>query len=181
MEENKKKCACENDECAHEHKHKKCKCDDDCNCNEQHCECGCENEVDAIELISTLQRLQAEFDNYRKRTNEAEKKAFENGYFEATKNILRIMDTFLNAEKLEKDAKIKEVISTLLKQVKEILIAMKVEKINAVGEIFNPNFHEAILVENDADKKPDEILEEFQEGFIQNGRVLRHSVVKINK
>ena len=57
-----------------------------------------------------------------------------------------------------------------------------VTKIQAEGEMFNPNYHNAVLTGNDNDKPDNIILEEYQEGFIlKNERVIRHSVVKINK
>ena len=57
-----------------------------------------------------------------------------------------------------------------------------VTKINALGEQFDPNYHNAVIVGNDPSKPDAEILNEYQEGFIfKNDKVIRHSVVQINK
>ena len=57
-----------------------------------------------------------------------------------------------------------------------------VTKIEAVGQVFDPNYHNAVLAANEPDQPDQIILDEFQEGFIlKNERVIRHSVVRINK
>ena len=57
-----------------------------------------------------------------------------------------------------------------------------VKKIEAVGQPFDPNYHNAVLVGKDEEKEDNIVLEEYQAGFIlKNDRVIRHSTVKINK
>ena len=63
-----------------------------------------------------------------------------------------------------------------------VLEELGITKINAKGEMFDPNFHNAVLTGNDPSKQDGEILEEYQEGFMmKNERVIRYSVVQINK
>ena len=144
------------------------------------CDCDCKKEDDkAQEYLEALQRLQAEFENYRKRNELFAIKAKEEGIILSIEKLLPVLDSFNLAEShLTKDefkglSLIKEQLQTFLKQ-------LGVTKIEAKGEIFDPNFHNAILVGEDKTKKSQVVLEVLQEGYMLKDRVIRHSVVKIN-
>ena len=75
-----------------------------------------------------------------------------------------------------------EVFDLIFEQILGALEELGVTKIKAKGEMFDPNFHNAVLTGNEPDKPDGIILDEYQEGFIlKNDRVIRHSVVRINK
>jgi molecular chaperone GrpE len=124
--------------------------------------------------------LQAEFDNYRKRTQKDAQKAKQDGLIEAVEQLLPVLDTFKAAEKQLKPEEFKG-----LKQVKDQLTKalenLGVKQIKAKGETFDPNVHNAIVVEKDENEDAQVVLDVLQEGYSLDDRVIRHSVVKINE
>ena len=198
------KCECEQKDCD-----STCTCDDNCNCGEnctcgeeckcdENCDCGCQdgkkcdceqcscdehddNMQEAYNYLEMAQRIQAEFDNYRKRTQKAELDAKENGICLAVEKFLPIIDSIDNAKRQVKDENFQKALDLVNNQVMQSLANLKVEKIEAVGKEFNPHLHNAIMTGNDSDKKDDEVLEEFQAGFKLGDKVIRHSVVRVNK
>jgi molecular chaperone GrpE len=66
-------------------------------------------------------------------------------------------------------------------QMQRFLKDIGVERIKTVGEKFNPNFHEAILVDNASDKEEDTVIEELKAGYTLCGKLLRPAMVKIAK
>ncbi len=157
---------------------------------EEKCDCGCdcEHEIDAKEencreeeFKETLQRLQAEFENYRRRTDASMIKVKEDGVMLAINKLLPVLDSFKSAKMLVKDEEFLKSLNLIEKQFIDGLGALNVTKIEAENQIFNPKFHNAVMTGNDPEKQDDEILEVFQDGYILGDRVIRHSVVKINK
>lgn len=158
-----------------------CDCENDCDCNEESVEIKTETNCRENEFKETLQRLQAEFDNYRKRNESLVEKYKEDGIVYAINKLLPVLDSFKSAKMLVKDEEFLKSLDLIEKQFQNGLDALKITKINAEGEIFNPMYHNAVLTGNDETKQEDEILEVFQDGYILGDRVIRHSVVKINK
>ncbi len=133
------------------------------------------------EFKDTLQRLQAEFENYRKRTESGAVKIKEDGIVQAIGKLLPVLDSFKSAKSLVKNEEFLNSLSLIEKQFNDGLGALGVKKIEAEGKQFDPKLHNAVLVGNDENKEEDEILEVFQDGYALGDRVIRHSVVKINK
>lgn len=133
------------------------------------------------EFKETLQRLQAEFDNYRKRTDANMIKVKEDGIIFAINKLLPVLDSFKSAKMLVKDEEFLKSLDLIEKQFLDGLLGLNVTKIEAENQQFNPNFHNAVMTGTDPDKQDDEILEVFQDGYKMGDRVIRHSVVKINK
>jgi len=177
-------CGCEEAECL---------CDDTCTCKQEDvddCACGehctCEevlHEEDCREneFKLDLQRLQAEFDNYRKRNEHISEKSKEDGVIYAVNKILPVLDSFKSAKMQVQDEKFLESLNLIEKQFLHCLSDLKVEKIDAEGQQFDPKFHNAVLSGKDETKADNEILEVYQDGFKLNDRIIRHSVVRINK
>ena len=174
-----------------------CHCGDDCQCDEN-CDCGCQdgkacnceecsckehddNMNKTYNYLEMAQRIQAEFDNYRKRTQRAEIDAKENGICLAVDKLLPVIDSIDNAKRQVSDENFQKALDLINNQVMQSLTNLKVEKIDAVGKEFNPHLHNAIMTGKDSEKKDDEILEEFQAGFKLGDKVIRHSVVRVNK
>lgn len=174
-------CGCENE----------CKCDENCTCKEENeCTCGenctCneilhEEECRESEFKLDLQRLQAEFDNYRKRNEQISEKSKEDGVIYAVNKILPVLDSFKSAKMQVQDEKFLESLNLIEKQFLHCLSDLKVEKIDAEGKQFDPKFHNAVLSGADEEKEDNEILEVYQDGYKLNDRIIRHSVVRINK
>ena len=140
-----------------------------------------EPKVDEPNYLEMAQRIQAEFENYKKRNAEISQDSFRNGIMTAVRKLLPVIDSFKQAKAQIKDETVLNGLDLVLSQMMNALKEMGVTKIECVGLPFDPNYHNAVLVGNDPDKDEDIVLEEYQEGFIMGTNVIRHSVVKINK
>jgi len=134
------------------------------------------------ELKETLQRLQAEFENSRKRL-EKEKQEFvklaESGL---VKDLLALVDSIDAAEKqLQGDDAAVKGIELIKKQLLAVLSSRGLEEIKALGEKFDPMLHDCVVQGKENEKEDDVILEQLQKGYTLNGRVLRHAKVKVNR
>lgn len=134
-----------------------------------------------LEYLELAQRIKAEFENYKKRTAEIATMSFNNGVASCVEKLLPALDSFKQAKSSIIDEDTLKGINLIYDQIFNALKSMGIEKIDAIGKIFDPNYHNAVMVDKVLDKPDGEILEEFQEGFMLGNRVVRHSVVKINK
>ena len=124
-----------------------------------------------------MQRLQAEFDNYRKRTLESSKNARNDGINEMITELLPIMDSFERGiASLEDSAK--SGMELICKQMNNLFTKYGVEAIASVGETFDPNVHHAIA-QSDDPENAGKVVEEFQKGYKRNNKVLRAALVKV--
>jgi len=137
------------------------------------------------ELVDRLQRVYADYANFQKRVpkNIADTVAYEKDRF--IRSFLPILDNFdrtlreaRSAQNVEAVARGVEIIRD---QMLTILKTHGVQPIDALNEKFDPARHEAMLLRSEPDKEDDIVLEEFQKGYVLNGRVLRPSRVAINK
>lgn len=134
------------------------------------------------EYLELAQRLKAEFENYKRRNAEATRQSFDNGVVKVIEKLLPAMDSFKQAKSSIQDENTLKGLDLVYNQITRAFEELGVTKINAMGEQFNPNYHNAVLTGNDPEKADNEIISEYQEGFIMNNdRVIRHSVVQINK
>jgi len=137
------------------------------------------------ELFSKLQRVSADYDNLQKRTA---KQIAESISYEKEKIIKAILPALDNFEHTLQRAHSAENVDALLKgiqiiydQMLDILTSHNVEQIKALGEVFNPVLHEAIMQKTEKEQEENIVLEEFQKGYTLNGRVIRPSKVIVNK
>ncbi len=132
------------------------------------------------EYKELLQRVQADFENYKKRCEKAalENKDYSNS--ELIAKLLPVLDSFDSALKnTESSQSFTEGIKGIYSQLLAILEGYGLREINAVGKQFDPYMHEVLLIsESDEDNI---ILEELQKGYMLKGAVIRHSKVKIGK
>ncbi len=132
-----------------------------------------------------LARLKADFDNYKKRMmREGERQALEKAE-KLTGDLLPVLDNFeralTNFDPDRVDAQYLEGVQMIYEQFKKVLENHGLEKIEAVGQTFDPNYHQAIMqVESDEHDK-NVVVEELQPGFLFQGKLLRASVVKVSK
>ena len=133
------------------------------------------------DLTNTLQKLQAEFENYKKRI-EKEKQDFINFANEQLiMKILPIIDSFeLALQNTKCEDEFVKGIKLIYTQLFSALEAIGVKKINALGEKFDPYMHEVMLQEK-SDKEEGIIIEELQKGYLLGDKVIRHAKVKISK
>ena len=135
------------------------------------------------ELTDRLKRNMAEFDNYRKRTEKEKAAMYEVGARSVIEKLLPIVDNFERglAAVPEEEAKsaFAEGMDKIYKQVLKMLDDMGVKPIEAVGQPFDPNFHNAVMHVEDESLGENVVAEEFQKGYLYRDSVVRHSMVKV--
>ena len=125
-------------------------------------------------------RTLAEYDNYRKRTIKEKESIYPEAKAVVVEKFLPVMDNFERAlDRAENKDAFYEGIVMLKKQMDDVLTALGVEEIKAVGEVFNPVLHNAVMHIDDEAAGENIIVEEFQKGYKIGDRVVRHSMVKV--
>lgn len=128
-------------------------------------------------------RLAADFDNYRKRQEQERENLINFGTEKALKSLLEVLDNFergqKSLEKVEDCEKVKESFNLLHKQVCETLAKMGLEEIKAIGEDFDPNFHEAVMQTPTSEHKEHTVITELQKGYKLGEKVLRPTLVNV--
>lgn len=144
-----------------------------------------ERDVEVEALKEMLQRAQADFINYRQRVEKEKAELIDYGKLETTKDLLEVFDNFERARNhFPKELETNEWATGMLaveKQFVQKLQEMGIKRIATEGEIFDPNLHEAINVEPVKGKKSNEIIEEYEPGYIYKDKVLRYAKVKLAK
>jgi len=135
------------------------------------------------EYLGRLERLQADFENYKKRQEKKQKEFIEFANERLIINLLSVMDNLeraLDSTKNEKDIKaIKEGINNTLKGFSNILKKEGVMPMKSIGHRFDPYRHEAVM-RTETDKHSEDIVtEEFQKGYYIKSKVLRPAMVKV--
>lgn len=132
------------------------------------------------ELSNLVNRMQADFDNYRKRMNENNKRLKEDGICAVLERLIPELDVLKQAIQTITDDKVAEGVKMIYRQILEILTSFGVEEIPALGEQFDPNLHNAVMQVKTADPtKVNMIVEVYNKGYKLGERILRHSVVKV--
>lgn len=145
-----------------------------------------ELEQNIAELTLDLQRTRADFENYRKRVEDEKTAARASGRRGAILQLLNIIDDIDRAlqhipEELKENAWANGV-AGLEKKLQKTLGDFGVTKIDAsAGVHFNPDVHEAIQLDEDADGEHEVISEEMRAGYLLDGQVVRPSMVKVTK
>lgn len=135
------------------------------------------------ELTDRLTRQMAEFDNFRKRTDKEKSQMYEIGAKDIIDKILPVVDNFergLGAVKEEeKEDPFIQGMEKVYKQLMTTLESAGVTPIEAVGQEFNPDFHNAVMHVEDENFGENIVAEEFQKGYMYRDSVVRHSMVKV--
>lgn len=141
---------------------------------------GLEQEKSAIK--NRLLRLQADFDNFRKRARHEKEEMIGLANFNLVQKLLPVIDNLERALSAlqEGPSDIREGLEMIKKHFMEILQGEGVALIESVGQHFDPRFHEAVLREEESVHPPDTVVDELQKGYIMNERVLRASKVKVS-
>ena len=183
--ENETDCNCE----------KNCNCDENCDCekdedSEKKCEsskedncgenCRCQNRLEQKNYLDDLMRLQAEFDNYRKRMQSALSDARQDGFIDAIEQFVPALDSFKMATDMITDKNTLMGIKFIEKGILDTLNKMGVEEIDATGK-FNPELHQAIDTDDSADVESGTITKVAHRGFTYKGKVIRYAQVVVKK
>ena len=135
------------------------------------------------ELTDRLTRQMAEFDNFRKRTEKEKSAMYEIGAKDIIEKILPVVDNFergLGAvtEEQKEDSFVSGM-EMIYKQIMTTLDSVGVKAIEAVGNEFDPDFHNAVMHVEDEEVGENIVVEEFQKGYTYRDTVVRHSMVKV--
>ena len=135
------------------------------------------------ELTDRLTRQMAEFDNFRKRTEKEKSQMYEIGAKDIIEKMLPIVDNFERGiaavPEEEKSNPFAEGMEKIYKQLMTTLEEIGVKPIEAVGQEFDPDFHNAVMHVEDEEVGENIITEEFQKGYLYRDSVVRHSMVKV--
>lgn len=126
-------------------------------------------------------RLMADFQNYKKRTAKEKEDIYAFGAEGLMLKLLTVIDNFERALVLEsKDEKYAEGMQMIFKQLTDVLQKAGLEEIKALGEDFDPNFHNAVMMEDNPDYESGKVTDVMQKGYVLNKKVIRPSMVKVN-
>ena len=135
------------------------------------------------ELTDRLKRNMAEFDNFRKRTEKEKSAMYEIGAKDVISKILPVVDNFergLAAIPADmKGTPVEEGMEKIYKQLMKTLEDMGVKPIEAVGNEFDPNFHNAVMHIDDENLGENVVAAELQKGYTYRDSVIRHSMVQV--
>ena len=140
-------------------------------------------DIQIEDLQDRVKRQMAEFDNFRKRTEKEKSAMYEVGAKDIIEKILPVLDNFERGlaavpEDL-KGGSFAEGVEMIYKQFIKTLEDAGVEAIEAVGQQFNPDLHNAVLHIDDEAYGENEISQELQKGYKYRGTVVRHSMVQV--
>lgn len=135
------------------------------------------------ELEDRVKRQMAEFENFRKRTEKEKTAMFETGARSVIEKILPVVDNFerglASVSEEEKDGALAQGMQMIYKQLMTELENLDVKPIPAVGEEFNPEFHNAVMQTESDEFESGVIAQELQKGYTYRGSVVRHSMVAV--
>ncbi|KDN57268.1 protein GrpE [Exiguobacterium sp. AB2] len=140
-----------------------------------------EKEIEALRASEL--RIRADFDNFRRRTNEENAKRIKFASQSVIEKLIPLIDNFeraLQVEATSDDAKqIQAGVDMIHRQLLDVLNGEQVEAIDAVGQPFDPNFHQAVMQEPSDEFDSGVVTMELQKGYTMHGRVIRPSMVKV--
>jgi molecular chaperone GrpE len=133
-------------------------------------------------LYERLLRKQAEFDNFRKRTQQEKEALRQHAAEDLIRNLLPVLDGFERALK-QRTPGVPESyyqgMELILRQLSDVLARAGVEVIEASGQLFDPHFHQAVETIEDESRRDHEIVEELQRGYKLKHRLLRPAIVRV--
>jgi len=138
------------------------------------------------EYKDRLIRLQAEFENYKKRISNEREKDKKYGAESIMKCLVPVLDNFERAlanfeEKTSEEDEVYQGIKMIYDQLMDVLVQNGLVRIEAEGNIFDPNYHEAVMMVEDEKYSKNVVVEELQTGYMLHDKLLRASMVKVAK
>ncbi|PAV29014.1 nucleotide exchange factor GrpE [Virgibacillus profundi] len=136
------------------------------------------------EMSQRLLRLQAEFDNFKKRSQKEKDADRKYKSQDLVNELLPAIDNFeraLQVEVTEATSSLIEGITMVYRQLQDALKSQDVEVIESEGKEFDPNLHHAVMQVEDGEMDSNIVVEELQKGYMLKDRVIRPAMVKVNK
>ena len=140
------------------------------------------------DLTDKLARRQADFDNFRKRTERERSETYNRALGEVVRRLLPVIDNLQRALDTERTLQVGESaefkhflegVELINRQLGVVVEGLGVEVIPTVGRLFDPHFHEAVSTEERSDVEPDTIVQEMQRGYRLGDKLLRPAMVKV--
>ena len=133
------------------------------------------------EYLDLAQRKQAEFANYRRRTEGVRQEAFDDGRRDAIDKLLPVIDNIERALAAagEEESGLKAGVEMVLRQTKETFAKMGVEEIDPLGQPFDAELHNAVMQGSEDEGEPGTVCMVLQKGYKLGNRVIRHAMVKV--
>ncbi|MBR6321402.1 MAG: nucleotide exchange factor GrpE [Lachnospiraceae bacterium] len=135
------------------------------------------------ELTDRYQRLLAEFDNYRKRTEKEKLAQYDMGVSKAVEKILPAVDSFerglATTKESDPESPVVAGMELIYKQLKKAMDEIGVEAMDAEGKVFDPNFHNAVIQVENEDLESGTVAAELIKGYTYKGRVIRPATVSV--
>lgn len=135
------------------------------------------------QLTNMAQRLQADFDNFRRRNAQTRADALKEGAADAAAAMLPVLDNLERAVEAagEEEGSFLEGVRMVLRQMQDALTKLGVEEIAALGEAFDPERHHAVMqAEAQQGEEPGTVTAVLQKGYTMNGRIIRECMVKVS-
>ena len=135
------------------------------------------------QLKDKLIRHAAEFDNYKKRTAKEREELYAMAVCDTVEKLLPVKDNLERAvaaaESTDGEAQLSDGVKMIVKQLDDVLTSIGVTPIAAVGEVFDPEKHNAVMHEENENFGENTVSEELMTGYMYKDRVVRHSMVKV--
>jgi len=136
----------------------------------------------AAEYLALAQRVQADFENFRRRNESIRADAYADGRRDVASLMLPVLDNLERAVEAAADSTdeaLKSGVEMVLKQMNDAYGKLDVKPIDRLGEKFDPNLENAILQGTEEDGEPGTVCQVLQKGYMIGDRVLRHAMVKV--
>ena len=134
------------------------------------------------EYLNLAQRVQADFDNFRRRNQNVRKEAFDEGARAFATTLLPVLDNLeraIAAAQNSTDESLRSGVEMVYRQLVEAFEKRGITPIDRKGEKFDPNLENAVMQGTEDDGEPGTVCEVFQKGYQMEGMVLRHAMVKV--
>ena len=132
------------------------------------------------EYLDLVQRKQAEFANYRRRTESVRQEAYDDGRRDAIEKLLPVVDNLERAlDAAREESALRSGVEMVLRQTLEKLTKMGVETIDPMGQPFDAELHNAVMQGSAEEGEPGTVCQVLQKGYRLGGRVIRHAMVKV--
>lgn len=140
------------------------------------------NKEEEEDLKNKYMRLMADFQNFKRRSEEKRFSISTDAKIDALEPLLDVIDNFeraLEAGKDNQEDSFYQGMELIFKQLLAVLDKAGVEEIKALGEDFDPNFHNAVMMEDSTEYESGKVTSVLQKGYVLNKRVIRPSMVKV--
>ena len=124
-------------------------------------------------------RVQADFDNFRRRSRKETEEAGKRANADLITTILPVLDNFERALKMMQESADRDGVEMIFKQMQQVLENAGLQEIEAEGAVFDPNIHQAVLQETVEDERKGKVLMVMQKGYLLGDKLIRAAVVQV--